>query len=103
MSDRVGLSKPARKDIEAIADWYRARSEVRAAEFRADLAECFEDIERFPESHPLVFRDVRKARLRRFPYMILYAIRGRRIRGVGCFHLHRHPQVWMERLGKAEA
>lgn len=102
MSALGGLSKPARRDIEAIADWYRDRGDVRAGEFLADLAECFEAIERFPESHPLVFRDARQARLRRFPYMILYAIRQGRIRGVGCFHLHRDPQIWMARLGTAD-
>ena len=102
MSAQAGLSKLARKDIEAIEAWYRDRSEMRAGEFLADLAECFEALERFPESHPLVFRDARQARLRRFPYMILYAIRRCRIRGVGCFHLHRDPQSWMARIGKAD-
>jgi plasmid stabilization system protein ParE len=75
VSARVGLSKLARKDIEAISRWYRDRSELLARESLSDLAECLDGIDRFPESYPLVFRDIRRARLRRFPYMILYAIR----------------------------
>ena len=103
MSAQAGLSKLARKDIEAIEAWYRDRGEVLAGEFLADLGERLEAIDHFPESHPLVFRDVRQARLRRFPYMILYAIRRGRIRGVGCFHLHRDPRSWLARLGMTDS
>jgi len=71
VSAQAGLSKLARKDIEAIETWYRDRSEVLAGEFLADLGERLDAIDHFPESHALVFRDARQARLRRFPYMIL--------------------------------
>jgi plasmid stabilization system protein ParE len=93
----VILSEIAREDIEAAADWYRARADRLAHEFLADLERCLDGLERFPNRHPVSHLDVRRARLVRFPYTVVYVVRRKRVQVIGCFHLHRDPRRWLSR------
>jgi plasmid stabilization system protein ParE len=93
------LTERAREDVERVAAWYRARPERLAREFLADVAHCLAGLEDFPERHPAVHRGVRRAQLRRFPYMILYTIAAARVCVIGCFRLHQDPRRWMARIG----
>jgi len=55
-------------------------------------------IERFPETwHPLG-EGVRRCRLSRFPYGLIYAIDNGNILVPEVAHLHRRPDYWRDRL-----
>ncbi|WP_166442857.1 type II toxin-antitoxin system RelE/ParE family toxin [Phragmitibacter flavus] len=53
-------------------------------------------------AHPELFRkfdgQVRKARLRRFPYAIVYLLNSDTIRIVAMMHLHKQPGYWRKRI-----
>jgi plasmid stabilization system protein ParE len=51
-----------------------------------------------PELCPVVFRDVRRARLRWFPYGLFFRIRPDALVVVACFHARRDPQQWRRRV-----
>lgn len=97
MRDPIVLSEAAREDIGRAVRWYRERSERLAREFLADVESCLEGLSALPMRHPISHRDVRRARLRRFPYMVLYTIRRERVHAFGVFHLHPDPRQWMAR------
>jgi plasmid stabilization system protein ParE len=72
MSHPIVLSEAAREDIGMAAEWYRAHADRLARAFLADVENCLDALEQFPMRHPVSHLDVRRARLRRFPYMVLY-------------------------------
>jgi len=52
-----------------------------------------ENSERFPVMH----RDVRCVRVRRFPYSVFFRAESRRIVVLAVFHARRDPSVWQQR------
>ena len=97
MRHPIVLSEAARQDIGRAAGWYLARAERLAREFLVALGDFLEDLESFPRRHPVSHLDVRRGRLRRFPYMVLYVLRRDRVHVIGCIHLHRDPRLWRAR------
>jgi hypothetical protein len=65
-----------------------------AIEVRAALAR----IEEFPDAWQLLARRVRRYRLSRFPYGLVYTQLPSEIVLVAVMHLHRRPDYWKERL-----
>ena len=53
-------------------------------------------ITEFPENHPIVHARLRLARLRRFPYLILFAVETNAIVVYRCVHTRRDPRRWRE-------
>jgi plasmid stabilization system protein ParE len=58
-------------------------------EFVAAVLQVIALIERLPEAGRTVHRDVRRIRVRRFPYAIYYRVSGSMIKIRGCLHDHR--------------
>jgi plasmid stabilization system protein ParE len=50
-----------------------------------------------PELHAPILGDVRKARVRTFPYSVIYRIRGGRVVVLAVFHDKRAPKTWQAR------
>ena len=100
MSRPIVLTEEAREDIEDVRSWYRRRSDVLSRDFARSLRLCFHGIEQFPEQYPVVHRNIRRALLRRFPYMILYVPLGQASAVLGCFHVRRNPQDWQSRRAR---
>lgn len=60
----------AEADLANAQGWYEWQREGLGAEFLLCVEEVFERIGRRPELHSLVYRGVRRAITRRFPYSI---------------------------------
>ena len=84
--------------IEAIA-WFERRSTGLGDRFRAAVDARFDDIERDPELFPRAFDDLdfRFVRVRRFPYVVLFQVRGEFVFVLGVFHSASDPTKWRER------
>jgi hypothetical protein len=57
----------------------------------------FDDIQRHPELHAVIFRSVRQALVKRFPYVVCYTIEPTEIAVISVFHCKRDPKVWKSR------
>jgi len=51
----------------------------------------------FPEANPVLYRDIRRAVISRFPYLIFYVVRPSRIAVLAVLHHARDPAVWPQR------
>ena len=49
------------------------------------------------QEFPIVFKNVRRALLRRFPYARFFAIEGDTLFVIACFHASRDPLQWQKR------
>jgi plasmid stabilization system protein ParE len=81
--------------IEA-RDWYSARDVELAARFTAEV-EAVERIAAAPQQFPVVYRDIRRARCRRFPYALFFRVMDERVHVIACFHARRDPHQWQRR------
>jgi plasmid stabilization system protein ParE len=96
MTHPAVLAEEARRDIEEVFLWYESRGwRLLADDFLDEVAAALTAIEQFPELHRLVGETVRRAMLRRFPYLLAYQIRRGRIEVLRCMHVRRDPRLWM--------
>ena len=87
----------AEADVQAAFDWYEAQAQGLGHEFLRALDVCYATIERWPEAYPVVYREFRRALLRRFPYLVYYRASATVIEVVACVHGKQHPRRWRRR------
>ena len=97
MSLPVVLRDEAQKEFDEAFDWYDAKRPGLAFEFEAEVQKVFDRIAAVPKMHAIVFADVRKAVVRRFPYCVFYRPHPDRIEVLAVFHSSRDPSVWQGR------
>jgi len=85
--------------IEAIAH-YNSESEGLGYEFAAEVRRTIERIVQHPQAWVSLSKRTRRCRTNRFPYGILYQVRGDMILIVAVMHQHRDPESWKTRLSQ---
>jgi plasmid stabilization system protein ParE len=93
----VVFSPAARAELIEARDWYAARNVELADRFVADVENIVARIAATPQQFPVVHRDVRRARCRRFPYALFFRVVGGTLQVIACFHSKRDPRQWQQR------
>ena len=95
---KVDFLTPAEAEfIEAIA-FYNLQSEGLGYEFAAEVKRAIGRIVQFPEAWTPLSRRTRRCRTNRFPYGVIYQVRGDTLLIVAVQNLHKHPDSWKARL-----
>ncbi len=94
---RIRLSSAAKEDVREAKEWYAERKLGLDLEFRSELDRTLDRIRAFPESYPVIYKDLRRANLRRFPYGVFYHRRPNDYLVVAIIHHARHPRHWQRR------
>jgi plasmid stabilization system protein ParE len=94
---RVLLLAEAREDALEAFRWYEKERRGLGKVFRTSLNLSIQRIRRSPLASPVVYRDLRRALVDRFPYAVFYRIDSGVIMVVGVFHGHREPSAWQRR------
>ena len=97
MSYRVAFRPEAAADVRAAFQWYESQRPGLGAEFEAALDGDLALLRELPTAFPLVYRELRKLLLRRFPYAVYYAIEADVVRIRGVLHVRQHPRRWRRR------
>ena len=93
----VVFSPAARAEVIEARDWYAARNGELADRFIAEVENVVARIVTAPQQFPVVHRDVRRARCRRFPYALFFRVVGSTVQVIACFHGKRDPRQWQRR------
>jgi plasmid stabilization system protein ParE len=80
--------------------WYESRSLGLGADFLRAVDVCLSEIQRSPDRFPQVYRQGRRALVRRFPYAVYFVSTATTIQVVACMHVRRDPRRWQERVGR---
>ncbi|MBJ7413349.1 MAG: type II toxin-antitoxin system RelE/ParE family toxin [Phenylobacterium sp.] len=88
----------ARIELIAAQDWYEQASPGLGRAFRNEVDREIGRILENPRRFPAILRDVRRARLRRFPYGLFFREREGSILLIACFHGSRDPLTWTARV-----
>lgn len=86
-------------DLEVIeaAQYYEARSQGLGQSFLEEIERALGEVSIVPQASPIARGTIRRKRLRKFPYNLLYAIEGSRIRVYAVAHVRRRPDYWIGR------
>lgn len=84
----------AKADIRRAAKWYERQKEGLGRRFVAEVDAAFERIAANPERCQIVYRNIRHAITRDFPYGVFYRIRSSKISVFAVVHLHRDDVHW---------
>jgi toxin ParE1/3/4 len=61
--------------------------------------EALTRVVRNPLIYPIVYRNLRRAVVRRFPFAVFYDVTEDEIRVIAVFHSRRNPEGWQSRVG----
>jgi plasmid stabilization system protein ParE len=94
----VELTPPASHELKGAIRYYNGESEGLGDEFQTEVDHTIERILEFPEAGTPLSRRTRRCLTRRFPYAVIYQVRGETLWVVAVMHLHRDPRSWQDRL-----
>lgn len=97
MSVPIILRREAREEFDAAADWYDRQRPGVGQTFVIRVNETLGRIAAGPDLHPVVYQDVRRAMVTKFPYAILYRPMTDHVLVVAIFHSRRDPKIWQAR------
>ena len=88
----------ARLEIIEAYDWYENEAHGLGRRFQDEVDFQVNGIATHPLRHPVLLEDVRRARLRRFPYGLFFRPLQDTIHVIACFHSSRDPLIWRARI-----
>lgn len=94
---RLHVRREAELDTLEAATWYDGERRGLGNEFLGELRVTLSRIEEGPARFPIVFREVRRAILRRFPFGVFFVLEAERATVIAVTHLRRHPSAWQQR------
>ena len=94
MTRRFVLRQRAEDDIQAVFEWYESQRPGLGEEFLSKLRVRLEAIREYPESSPLIYRQVRLAVVAGFPYVVFYVAQPAQVSVLAILHHHRSPATW---------
>ena len=92
----------AEAELDDAVRYYENESSGLGAEFLAEVISAVNRIAEFPKAWQQLETGLRRCRLNRFPYGIIYARREDVIIVLAVAHLLREPEKWRVRLKKDE-
>lgn len=94
----VIFTLPARAELIDAQDWYEDEAPGLGSHFRAAIDDAIQRISANPRQFPVVYKSIRRALLRRFPYALLFVIEATgTLTVIACFHGSRDPAHWQMR------
>jgi toxin ParE2 len=91
---KIRFTADADVELAHAVAYYDRLSAGLGAEFVAEVSDGLGRIEEYPEAWQLLGPRVRRYRLRRFPYGLVYRVLESEIVVLAVMHLHRKPDYW---------
>jgi toxin ParE1/3/4 len=98
MSLPIRLLPEARDEFDAAVDWYEQQQPGLGTAFLDRVRDVFARIAANPQLHAVVYQDVRKAVVQKFPYVVLYQEEASEVVVIAVFHTARDPAIWQGRV-----
>ena len=86
-----------RDDLRDAHDWYESQQAGLGDEFIDCVDDLLNQIGMMPESYAIVYLDIRRAVIRRFPYAVYYRVISSRVVVTAIFRGRRDPKSWRSR------
>lgn len=97
MTLQLIVSREAYADIGEAVTWFRDISPNLSVRFGVELERVYSVILEYPRLYPLIYKKVRRALLRRFPYSVFYVVEPPIVLVVAVVHQSRDEKTWKRR------
>jgi plasmid stabilization system protein ParE len=98
MSCQLIVRPEAEADLVEAFDWYDDRRAGLGNEFLTAVDTALEQIIENPLRFAVLYRNVRRTLVRRFPYKVFFYTKANQAVVIGIIHVKRHPRVWQSRV-----
>ncbi|MBI1248737.1 type II toxin-antitoxin system RelE/ParE family toxin [bacterium] len=98
MAAEISITEDAENDIAHAYQWYERCRSGLGEQFVSCIDDRIEIISQMPELYEKVYKEFRRAIVRRFPYVIFYELSENMVTIYGVFHASRHPDTWKKRM-----
>lgn len=95
---KVVFLESAQIELDEAVAWYNRQAAGLGRELLDELDRAVRRAMVFPQSYPEIEPGIRRCRLVRFPYGVIYGIDGESLVVVAVAHLHRRPRYWIDRI-----
>lgn len=85
-------------ELTEARQWYSHQRRDLDAEFMGCVDAVLSRVVDNPRSFPIVYRNLRRAVVRRFPFAVFYEVTSDEIKIVAIFHSRRDPERWQSRV-----
>jgi plasmid stabilization system protein ParE len=93
----IRLLEPAQQELDEAMAWYSDQAPGLGDAFLIETLKALKLANQFPHAwHPLS-PQIRRCRLNRFPYSIIYSLDGDDLLVIAIAHQHRKPGYWRDR------
>ena len=94
----IEFSDEAELDFDNSFHYYLEESSKVADSFLKQINKSLSEIKQRPLSFPVIFNNIRKYTVKKFPFVIYYQTTNTAIRISALFHSSRNPQIWNDRI-----
>jgi toxin ParE1/3/4 len=91
---RIQFARRARRELIREANWYDRQGPRLGNEFLDDVTRALRQIKEFPLAAPEIGGGYRRHILDRFPFGLVYRLRGQAIVILAVAHHKRRPRYW---------
>jgi toxin ParE1/3/4 len=98
MDVRIDVTVEAENDLASAFAWYENRRFGLGEDFLSSVDVTLARIRRHPELYAKVYRDYRRAIVRRFPYAVFYEYVADNVTVYAVFHTAQDSHKWRQRL-----
>lgn len=95
---KVVFTPAARAEVIEAQAWYESEAPGLGRRFRGAVDIVVGRMSTNPRQFPIVFKNIRRALLRRFPYSLFFIVEERSLLVLACFHASRNPSQWKRRI-----
>ncbi|GFO70049.1 toxin, RelE family protein [Geomonas limicola] len=92
----------AESDLAEAFDWYELQCHGYGTLFLAAVDAAFMAVQENHQQFPVIYKTLRRALVRRFPYQIFFAADDTRIIVLAILHARRSPKQWVKRINAPE-
>ena len=94
----IRFSPEADAELTDAREWYSHQRKDLDLEFMDCIDEALLRVVRNPRSFPIVYRELRRVVIRRFPFAIFYSLTSEHIHVTAVFHSRRDPGLWQSEV-----
>ena len=98
MKYKVIVRPEAELDLSDAVKWYEENLKGLGSNFLLSVEAAIQSLSRNPETYPKVYKNIRRALIRKFPFGVHYIIEENQIIILAVFHFSRNPNNWKSRI-----
>jgi plasmid stabilization system protein ParE len=100
MTRELVIRAEAQEELAEAFAWYEKQRPGLGADLLLSLEATLADIRRRPGSFPVVYKELHRALLKRFPYGVYFVVEEAFISVLAIFHAKRDPRIWKQRADR---